>query len=98
MFENLKSNREPTKILSMLLITAVLGVAVFVLGYYSATKRVSVIANVFDRIDRKISKFRGEPSETERMVAQIETAFLRLQGKVIPVPVKRTGRGGGMTL
>lgn len=88
------------KIRMIILIASFGVVAIFssVAGYYADALRVPPWSTLIPKIEQKIEKIRGKPSEMERNLALIETTFLQLKGKILRPPDADWINGGALTV
>lgn len=66
-------------------------------GYFIHDWQVTPLAKLIPRVERKMAKMAGEPSELEKDVAVLETTFVQLRGKVLRPPGVNWINGGALT-
>lgn len=67
-------------------------------GYFIKESSISFIDNLVFRVERKIGKLLGHPTETEKLVRKVETTFVELHGKVFTLPKNDYINGGALTV
>lgn len=72
--------------------------AVFMGGFAISWFEVPPLYRIAERIEGKLTRTTGGPSETELRVATVESTFLRLRGTVWPIPDNDWINGGALTV
>lgn len=70
----------------------------FAIGYLASWNRMEPLHGLAQRIEGKLTRSAGGPSETEKRVSTVETTFLRLRGAVFPMPGNDWVNGGALTV
>jgi cytochrome c2 len=81
-----------------LVLVAAVVAGTFLWGYFSHAREWAPFHRLITRIERKIDRSRGGPTETERKVALLETTFLQLRGEVWPQPDNDFVNGGALAV
>lgn len=92
MFTNVRS-----KLLGLAGAVSILAV-VFFGGYLTSWFEVQPLYKLAGRIENKLTKASGGPSETELLVDTLETTFLRLRGSVHMMPDNDWTNGGALSV
>lgn len=77
---------------------ATLTAIAFASGYLASRTGLQPLAGIADRVEGKLTRASGGPSETELRVDTIETTFLRLRGAVYPMPDNDWVNGGALAV
>jgi len=67
-------------------------------GFLASWFEVQPLHKYANRVEGKLERMSGGPTETEKRVTTLETTFLRLRGEVWPMPKNDWINGGGLTV
>lgn len=67
-------------------------------GYYIRDRQMTPLASFIPRVERKLAKMAGEPSQIAKDLAHVTTTFVDLKGRVMRPPVENWISGGAMAV